>query len=421
MSLASHATLLSRTFAQSGTCPYGTRCRFIHSASGAQSPHACATRTGSTTPNTGTGTPAPTPSLSPVRGAARPAAHACPGQTGGFAGVEQSMFAERLVPPACRARPFGTHQPLPALSSLPTLTPLLETSLLPEQDASFACLLSLPGTPCTPGAQRSLAFSHSEPSVHSLASLTPSPTSCPLLGAAGTDAAAAASLLNLHSLQGVGATAGAYLPAASTGLSLGGAGLGLGTAASAGYGQLAAGQPGSADTSALAALAALLAGGGLGGTVSTATTAQPISAAATLACSSHPLLGVVGPPAGLAPIGTQAGSGPGAAGHSLAQGPACPGTPGGTAARASLRRSISGEAGRGRKRRGRQCVSGCVVGKGGSRLDAWRGWFQLAVSAAGSCSHLLLACTSEPPLVCPWALPCRLGHLHPHHQAPAHL
>lgn len=191
------------------------------------------------------------------------------------------------------------------------------------------------------------------PSMPSLASLGPSPSGSPLLGTAGTDAAVAASLLGL---QGMGASSGAYVPSPSAGLSLGGAGLGLGAAAYAGYGQLTAGQLtgpelGCSDSSTLAALAALLANGGIDCGVGAAAGGQPVSAAAALATSSHSLLGMVGPPAGLSPIGTLAGSASSAAGPGLAQAPSCPGTPGGTSARTALRLSISGGPRSSRKRK----------------------------------------------------------------------
>ncbi|KAL4448117.1 hypothetical protein ABPG75_005336 [Micractinium tetrahymenae] len=277
-----YKTEICRTFAQSGTCPYGTRCRFIHST-------CTAARTGSTTPHTGTGTPAPTPTLS--------------------------------------------------------------------RDASFASLPGLAASPSTPATPPLLPFSHSLPSMHGLASLSPSPTASPLLAA---DTATAASLLGLQSLQGMGAGASAYLPTASAGLTTGGATVGLGTASAGyGYGQLAAGQLagaqlGGADPSTLAALATLLAGRSLGsaataaasvqslGSAATAAASvQPLGPSATLATSPHSFLGVVGPPAGLAPIGTVGGSAAGAAGYGLAQPLSCPSTPGGTSARAALRRSIS--------------------------------------------------------------------------------
>lgn len=55
-----HPIYRRRTFAQNGTCPYGTRCRFIHSSVPLM-PAPPAMRAGSTTPTTGACTPPPPP------------------------------------------------------------------------------------------------------------------------------------------------------------------------------------------------------------------------------------------------------------------------------------------------------------------------------------------------------------------------
>ncbi len=202
----------------------------------------------------------------------------------------------------------------------------------------------------------------------------------------------AASLLGLH---GTGASAGTYMPAATAGLGLDCSGLGLGGNAYAGYGQLAAGhlagsELGATDAATLAALAALLANGGVGGSASFAAATQPLGAAAA-AAASHPVLGVVGPPPGLPPIGTLTC---GAAMHGLAQPPSCPGTPGVTCARAALRRSISG--GPGRLCRGAGAGPWTAGAAGNSCAMRRHLPIPTAISGALHASHSLQLCSHLP-------------------------
>ncbi|PSC68048.1 Ankyrin repeat domain-containing 13C [Micractinium conductrix] len=308
-----YKTEVCRTFAQNGTCPYGTRCRFIHSSVPLM-PAPPAMRAGSTTPTTGACTPPPPP---------------------------------------------------------------------PSRDPSASSLSSVAFGPTTPGTP---------PLPSGLLSYAPPPAPSPLaslgLGAqqllgAGMDAASAAALLGLtgNGLSAGYGTAPSY-PAASFGLGgassntlagnlagygggsgfVSGNGLGgspafcsLGAAPASPYAQAAgpfsqpAGGSGSAADSALAALAALLGASGVAPPPPPAspppvlTAAQALQTLTSQAClagslSASSLLGVVGPPSGLPPIGNL-GLSLGAAAT-----PSCPTTPVGTPRTAMRRLSADSDA-----------------------------------------------------------------------------
>ncbi len=101
-----------RTFAQSGTCPYGTRCRFIHTTTGSTPPSpSAAVHTGSTGPCTGTGIQTHTPALSrvrhgghqPVQGATRsPGGHAFSVRRGS-SDLPSTVSSLALPPPLVQA------------------------------------------------------------------------------------------------------------------------------------------------------------------------------------------------------------------------------------------------------------------------------------------------------------------------------
>lgn len=295
-----HPAAYCRTFAQSGTCPYGTRCRFIHSTappSPAPFSSSCGVNGGSSGVPTGDATPTvgtPTPPMcnSKVSQLARCA-------------VVFSMHAQcwpgRQLVSACQGliKCLHAHLQEPSFNSLHGLaTPAAHpTSPLPGYATGVAI----------PGAGSLLpAFGAPDASLMGLQSSSILGT-CPQ--ATGFPA-------TTNTTATVSTTFGGYGPIG-----------GFAPAAPAGAG----------DVNMLAALTALL------GSAHTPPAAPPLGAASlTAAAAATSLgLGVVGTPAGLPAIGIRSGLSAAAA----QQLPSCPATPVGTSATGvvpAMRRSISG-------------------------------------------------------------------------------
>lgn len=249
----------------------------------------------------------------------------------------------KAICPEARPAPYSSsllrppsHQPSP--------------SSTPPQDASYSSLNGLGGAVASPATPPLAAFAPATPSP-SAPGLLPGATvpANPAglsglhglgLGTNGVDASTLAALLSLQ-----GAAAGYSTPTATA---LGG--FSTPTAAAtpyshpAAFGQAAYGQVSPAGNSGvLEALTALLGGNGAPSPVAT----PPLTTAASA-------LGVVGPPAGLSPIGTTTAASrlaavsaalPASLHAAAMQGhfPSAPSTPAGPAAAPIVRRSISGE------------------------------------------------------------------------------
>ncbi len=336
-----------RTFAQSGTCPYGTRCRFIHPSS-PDSPAGV----GSATPSVNGASTPPAPSR--VRRFAAWDALRLAGMLLQEWAARTAMLLHLVIPLPCRCMP---HLPrsMPFAPSRPLLPPPLiprhpPTLMPPPQDASYSSLSALGGAVASPATPPLAAYAPATPSP-SAPGLLPGATvpAHPAglaglhglgLGAANIDAGTLAALLSLQGTATAGYSASPALGGYST------PGYSTPTAAASPYAQAAAfGQAYSpaSNSGVLEALTALLGGHSAPSPVAS----PPLTAAAGA-------LGVVGPPAGLSPIGTTTAASrlgalpavlPANLQAAAIQGhfPSAPGTPAGPACAPAMRRSISGE------------------------------------------------------------------------------